>query len=1294
MTDIGVLLPVRIETRFDPGRLRVRVVPDEPWFVRHDPLYQEGELLALGRYLATVGRPADPAIDPQGAQAWSELVAHVGGPRAVFLLRTAATTDAGGRWIVRDVDPDEISHEPALPRIIGFPEELQVWLVRTSASGQPPELAARLQVDRSRLLADFPDPDRPGDHRWWEDWDEAVAAGLAVDLALADPDDIELVCVTGLGKDHPADLLAGQRDAGRLGVLAPGTVTNAVDGAPAAPLGNDPQTWWGVLAIGPTPEQRALATLLTGDPHGLGTLPGPRTPHREWGTALVNALWPALWGYAAQDIWALPEADARAASEWAARVLLPEGPFPTLRFGPHPYGVLPITATDRWVAAFGDPPVETTLVAAGLRLRALWAAGAEARGTVVGATTEGLLDLLGDVPTSPWYDHRRAWSLETWFSFLISIDEYRSWEEIEQGWHEHFGLADELGLRPARRYGGLAAPVPVEMPLVVPTDQPAGVTVGDTIRTLVDAARQSPDIFARTAVLDGEVLRFPPGSVLLRLVMRSLQVALGDVGRELAGEDPPGPEPYMRPDSVPGRMETWIRSVRAADLGRVTEATAAFHRVADALTTVASIPVDRLDGLLRATIDTANHRLDPWLTGVPLRRLDDLVAAGAATPKLGAYGWVDRPRPGAPGPDAGGLLHAPSPAQALTATVLRDRAVNDPEPARWDLDLTSKLVRTADRIAEHVRVGAHIAEALGREVERIVGRPDDVERLRRDFPVRTEHAGRRVCDGEQVLAADPSWLELTGDVLDALAELRAAVDAYGDLLVAEAVHHVTQGRAETAGAVLDAAAGLARPPQLELLRTPREGRAVATSVVLALPARPEPELPADPAAQALVAPAALADPAAAQFLTDQLGDAATWTWVVEATAGPGTATVSLADLGLDPAGALSLGRGDLERLVREAGAAKLGVPAGGVAIAAAGGSDRYERAADLVSLVGRAPAGPDAVSVQADAGPGATAAGTGAVDADLRARYGRVHQVATALVAALHGELAATTPDGGLGSSDAKTLAKLVGAARSWGIAPDPVASPGGGEPDAAERRLVAAARRARVLLGARLGAAPAPGEIAGLARADLVSACAALVSPTGQVAVTARLPRGDLAELAPAGPLDHDWLPIVAAVRAPLARVETHQLAAGTVAAAGPALVPWATKPADPWQTDAGDGRRLVVAYAAGGLDLAGLADGEPVAVAALDRWTEVIPAEEQATAAAFGFDAPAARAPQAVLLAIPPDLGVPLDDETVLAIVRDARELAHARMARPADLPGDVAGLLPTALLPANGAIAIPLT
>ncbi len=32
--DLGVLLPVRIETRFKGSDLWLRVIPDEPWFVR------------------------------------------------------------------------------------------------------------------------------------------------------------------------------------------------------------------------------------------------------------------------------------------------------------------------------------------------------------------------------------------------------------------------------------------------------------------------------------------------------------------------------------------------------------------------------------------------------------------------------------------------------------------------------------------------------------------------------------------------------------------------------------------------------------------------------------------------------------------------------------------------------------------------------------------------------------------------------------------------------------------------------------------------------------------------------------------------------------------------------------------------------------------------------------------------------------------------------------------------------------------------------------------------------------
>ncbi|MFI7494377.1 hypothetical protein ACH9D2_06615, partial [Kocuria sp. M4R2S49] len=88
-----------------------------------------------------------------------------------------------------------------------------------------------------------------------------------------------------------------------------------------------------------------------------------------------------------------------------------------------------------------------------------------------------------------------------------------------------------------------------------------------------------------------------------------------------------------------------------------------------------------------------------------------------------------------------------------------------------------------------------------------------------------------------------------------------------------------------------------------------------------------------------------------------------------------------------------------------------------------------------------------------------------------------------------------------------------------------------------------------------------------------------------------------------------------------------------------------------------------------------------------------EIVPSQEQTTGAAFGFDAPAARAPQAVLLAVPPDPSNPFDDRTLVDVVADVRLLARARMARSADLGDDIRGLLPTSLLPAAGATATPL-
>ena len=142
------------------------------------------------------------------------------------------------------------------------------------------------------------------------------------------------------------------------------------------------------------------------------------------------------------------------------------------------------------------------------------------------------------------------------------------------------------------------------------------------------------------------------------------------------------------------------------------------------------------------------------------------------------------------------------------------------------------------------------------------------------------------------------------------------------------------------------------------------------------------------------------------------------------------------------------------------------------------------------------------------------------------------------------------------------------------------------------------------------------------------------------------------LPALAPAPDLDRDWLEVVAAVRPAVARLEAQQLLADW-----PAVT---TDPARMWAVPEPSERRVVVYGPAAGA-------GGPVGVALLDDWAETVPSPRHTTYAAFGYDAPRARAPQAVLLAVPPDERVPLTADALPGIVLATRELARARMAQP---------------------------
>ncbi|MEO8280460.1 MAG: hypothetical protein ABI564_12265, partial [Ideonella sp.] len=112
-----------------------------------------------------------------------------------------------------------------------------------------------------------------------------------------------------------------------------------------------------------------------------------------------------------------------------------------------------------------------------------------------------------------------------------------------------------------------------------------------------------------------------------------------------------------------------------------------------------------------------------------------------------------------------------------------------------------------------------------------------------------------------------------------------------------------------------------------------------------------------------------------------------------------------------------------------------------------------------------------------------------------------------------------------------------------------------------------------------------------------------------------------------------------------------------------------WGALPCDPDD----DLRGVVAVVAHAPAALATLNGDDAIAGLFVDEWSETIPAKQETTGLSFHFDAPGARAPQSMLLAVPHDLSVPnwtLD--ALLGVVDEALALARLRAVRPQDLQG----------------------
>ena len=417
------------------------------------------------------------------------------------------------------------------------------------------------------------------------------------------------------------------------------------------------------------------------------------------------------------------------------------------------------------------------------------------------------------------------------------------------------------------------------------------------------------------AIAGGDDGAAPPWgrSLLSELARHSLVASAAAVGRVAAGASRAVTEPLAVDARRATETETW-RPGDDADLLGDTPSALVHRNVRAGLRDLSTFEPDDVERSLRATLDTATHRVDPWATAIAWRRLQSLAAADR---DLGVYGWVDAPRPVAADPDHR-FLTAPSREQAITAAVLATGTSAIPDGDQtWAIDLTSDHLARGPRLAAQTRNGVHPGETLGQSVERIVGRPDVIDRLRDAFPqqptfLRPRFRLRRTIDGPAVLDAavdTPGALTALGVTAANLAELvdlSNSIDAFADLQVAEATHGVVTGRPAAVAAAAEAAAGVGIPPEPGVIRTRRDGRTLDTTVAVVLPVP----------ASAGEGPAAVADPAVAAFLDERAGDPAgpEWQWTTLDDAGRPDGTVTLDDAGLRPCETVLLGIDQLRAL--------------------------------------------------------------------------------------------------------------------------------------------------------------------------------------------------------------------------------------------------------------------------------------------------------------------------------------------------------------------------------------------
>uniref|UniRef100_UPI0035A226D4 hypothetical protein n=1 Tax=Nocardia shimofusensis TaxID=228596 RepID=UPI0035A226D4 len=1265
--------------------IQVRVYPDDIHIDAFAP-----ELTADERELARTYW-ADP-----GDRAWQDLLTTLSPQRAAWATRrTRPGMPEPDLRDPRQRRAPQVTTMPSRWRFLGFVDGALV--VDSTGTDIPDPLPLGL-LEADEAAADH-------DHAAWAvDFPAAVVAGMGITLTLPEGiDHLDELFVVGVSEHAPAEAatrlrntLRGHAFGAGLGFLSAGTPTNNTPETrtswSARPSAHAPRADVTSLREG-TDAARTVTSLGLDGAEFLADCDGGTTDSDGAVAGLSLLSWDALaFGFVRAATDALGTLDTEftqpSGQTWI-RIrdhlvdhVRSRGPLPTLRVGRQPYGILPVSTVDEWRSHRHDT-ADALLAPWLLRLRDHWRAalisGWIPRVTDGRPADRLAVDVMTRLPVSNNLVIRRvlspAGALEKFDKMTETLDGLELTRRAPGPVLSLGGIDFRSGLR-------WSMPTPLISHLAWTSDStPADFS--EVARRLTPNAASYPQFFGRSrrhltdalAVLEEGITDAEfeqrltaydqnwPIPVLHGEQNQREPDLFGTSGEEdfipaTTSKDNPrtdlfdeAGEPLRDALDIPGLIDDLIiQKVSFPDTPPQDLATKRDHArgkragapaVLAALAALEQLPADRYLPLLMEILDVYSHRWDAWATSLATRRLADTRAAGVTGVRIGGYGWVENlHRNPSTHTVSDGYIHAPSQHHAATAAVLRSGFLAHDRGGALAVDLTSRRARTARWLLAGVRRGQNLGALLGYRFERALrdaGLDPLKDFYRRTFPTpvvpepadgqeNSELWGRsaeaiapaNVVDG-MALARAAAGLAIPDErARPMLDDLVDALDAVGDLLLAESVHQLVGGNPMRAGIAADTLGrGTDVPDRFDVLRTPHRGNAITHRAAAILPA--DPALPAGWARDAF----ADLEPRVDAWVAAVLGPAATWRLSAR-PAGSATTFTFTAD--------------DLE------------FSALGFALDAA--TDTHRRLDLRVAQL----AGFDADTIDYDGDW-----------LELREITRRVQRL--------------------LAGARALTLAHLTGESTD-----NPA-------PDMAEARgrlsaFVATVTSAQNRMA--LGIDADPQRLArAVARTDDAGWLGAVTLALGDFLGTG-LPIATLLDAAtiPPGPPGvresaiADWTRRFATIRpVTCAWHETLMLAGARSGRPCPLSVtqfptggPWIGAPFAPTERPAA--REHLVAHRPFPVP-----DNGRVAGIVFDEWVEVlpgsyglsstksgpdaVPVESELTGVSFHFDRPDAKAPQAILLAVPPDPGRGWTADVLAMVVRDTLELAKLRAVDLGDLP-----------------------